>query len=45
LFSLIRDEIDRLAQALIKIREEIRNIETGKWPKNDNPLVNAPHTE
>lgn len=26
------------------IRAEITNTESGIWPINDNPLVNAPHT-
>ena len=37
-------ELDRLCDALIAIREEIRNIEDGKLPRDDNPLKNAPHT-
>ncbi|MEO8409421.1 MAG: hypothetical protein ABI478_02535, partial [Propionivibrio sp.] len=27
------------------IREEIRKIEQGVWPADDNPLKNAPHTQ
>ena len=26
------------------IREEIRRIESGEWPQDNNPLKNAPHT-
>ncbi|MEE4108901.1 MAG: aminomethyl-transferring glycine dehydrogenase, partial [Halieaceae bacterium] len=37
-------EIDRFCDALITIREEIRAVEDGRWPLDDNPLVNAPHT-
>jgi len=37
-------ELDRFCDALISIREEIRAVETGRWPLDDNPLVNAPHT-
>ena len=37
-------EIDRFCDAMIAIRQEIREIETGRMPKNDNPLKNAPHT-
>ncbi|WP_419943266.1 aminomethyl-transferring glycine dehydrogenase [Candidatus Palauibacter sp.] len=37
-------ELDRLVDALISIRGEIRNIELGIWDKADNPLKNAPHT-
>ena len=37
-------ELDRFCDAMIAIREEIRQVETGAWPRDDNPLVNAPHT-
>eukprot|EP00158_Paraphelidium_tribonemae_P008331 Partr_v1_DN28553_c0_g1_i1_m73874 putative glycine dehydrogenase len=37
-------ELDRFCDALISIREEIREVEEGKLPKDNNPLVNAPHT-
>ncbi|WP_439106016.1 aminomethyl-transferring glycine dehydrogenase [Congregibacter sp.] len=37
-------EIDRFCDALITIREEIREVESGRWSLEDNPLVNAPHT-
>lgn len=37
-------ELDRLVDALIIIREEIRAIEEGKLDKQDNPLKHAPHT-
>ncbi|MGB1624943.1 MAG: hypothetical protein ACPHCL_02255, partial [Candidatus Puniceispirillaceae bacterium] len=30
--------------AMKSIRTEIRQVEQGKWPAEDNPLVNAPHT-
>ncbi|HEX5053635.1 MAG TPA: hypothetical protein VFZ65_17785, partial [Planctomycetota bacterium] len=30
--------------ALIAIREEVREIEQGQLDKRDNPLKNAPHT-
>lgn len=36
-------EIDRFCDAMIAIRSEIRKIEQGFWPKDDNPLINAPH--
>ncbi|MBA2673111.1 aminomethyl-transferring glycine dehydrogenase [Ramlibacter sp.] len=38
------DEIDRFIEAMIAIREEIRRIERGEWPQDDNPLKHAPHT-
>jgi glycine dehydrogenase len=36
-------ELDRFCDALISIRQEIRDIETGKADRVDNPLKNAPH--
>jgi glycine dehydrogenase len=36
-------ELDRFIEAMIAIREEIRRIEAGEWPRDDNPLVHAPH--
>jgi glycine dehydrogenase len=38
------EELDRFIGAMIAIREEIRLIEKGEWPQDDNPLKNAPHT-
>ncbi|NRA15584.1 MAG: aminomethyl-transferring glycine dehydrogenase [Oceanospirillaceae bacterium] len=38
-------EIDRLVEAMIKIRAEIARVESGEWPADNNPLVNAPHTQ
>ena len=37
-------EIDRFCDAMIRIREEIRAVEDGSSDREDNPLVNAPHT-
>ena len=37
-------ELDRLCDALIAIRAEIRAIEQGRMDRADNPLKNAPHT-
>jgi glycine dehydrogenase len=42
--SETRDELDRFIDAMIAIRAEIRLIENGTWPQDNNPLVNAPHT-
>ncbi|HEY0289966.1 MAG TPA: aminomethyl-transferring glycine dehydrogenase [Pseudomonas sp.] len=39
-----REELDRFCDAMIKIREEIRAVESGALDKEDNPLKNAPHT-
>ena len=39
------EELDRFVTAMTQIRDEIRAIESGKLPKDDNPLKNAPHTQ
>ena len=36
--------MDRFCNALIQIREEIEDIKKGKYPEDDNMLVNAPHS-
>lgn len=38
------DELDRFCEALIAIRGEIADIESGKMPKENNVLKNAPHS-
>jgi len=37
-------ELDRFCEAMIMIREEIREIENGSTPRQNNVLKNAPHT-
>ncbi|MBT8226769.1 MAG: aminomethyl-transferring glycine dehydrogenase [Dactylosporangium sp.] len=37
-------ELDRFCDAMIAIRGEIDAVGAGRWPADDNPLVNAPHT-
>jgi len=37
-------ELDRLCDAMIRIRQEIRDIEEGRSDRADNPLKHAPHT-
>ena len=39
-----REELDRFCEAMITIRQEIREIETGELDETDNPIKNAPHT-
>jgi glycine dehydrogenase len=39
-----RAELDRFCDAMIAIRQEIAEIESGALPKDDNPLKHAPHT-
>lgn len=36
-------ELDRFIQAMISIREEIHDVETGKYSRDNHPLKNAPH--
>jgi len=37
-------EIDRFVEAMLAIRGEVQAVVEGTWPREDNPLVNAPHT-
>ncbi|HYA65987.1 MAG TPA: glycine dehydrogenase (aminomethyl-transferring), partial [Burkholderiaceae bacterium] len=39
-----RRELDRFVDAMARIREEIRAVESGAVDRQDNPLRNAPHT-
>ncbi|MGH7663558.1 MAG: aminomethyl-transferring glycine dehydrogenase [Gemmatimonadaceae bacterium] len=39
-----KDELDRFCDAMIAIRGEIAEIESGELDRADNPLRNAPHT-
>jgi glycine dehydrogenase len=39
-----KEELDRFCDAMISIREEIREIETGEADREDNVLKNSPHT-
>jgi glycine dehydrogenase len=38
-----KEELDRLCEALVSIREEIRAIERGDHGEDDSPLKHAPH--
>jgi glycine dehydrogenase len=38
-------ELDRFCDAMLGIRDEIRNVEEGRADKKDNVLKNAPHTQ
>ncbi|MDU5781087.1 MAG: aminomethyl-transferring glycine dehydrogenase [Pantoea sp.] len=38
-------ELDRFIDAMLSIRMEIDRVADGEWPADDNPLVNAPHTQ
>ncbi|MGB4062068.1 MAG: aminomethyl-transferring glycine dehydrogenase [Burkholderiaceae bacterium] len=37
-------ELDRFIDAMIAIRNEVRQVEAGEWPQDNNPLKAAPHT-
>ncbi|MNT31797.1 Glycine dehydrogenase [compost metagenome] len=37
-------ELDRFVEAMLSIRAEIREVQDGNWPAEDNPLKHAPHT-
>jgi glycine dehydrogenase len=39
-----KEELDRFVEAMISIREEIREVETGMADRVNNVLKNAPHT-
>ncbi len=39
-----KEELDRFVEALVAIRQEIREIEEGRADRADNLLKNAPHT-
>jgi glycine dehydrogenase len=39
-----KEELDRFCDAMIAIAGEAARVASGEWPKDDNPLVNAPHT-
>ena len=39
-----KEELDRFCDAMLLIREEIREIEEGKSDRQENVLKNAPHT-
>ncbi|MFD2177649.1 aminomethyl-transferring glycine dehydrogenase [Veronia pacifica] len=40
-----KDELDRFCDAMIAIRQEVAQVQSGAWTLEDNPLVNAPHTQ
>ena len=42
--SEAKDELDRFCEAMIAIRDEVREIERGTRDRSDNPLKHAPHT-
>jgi glycine dehydrogenase len=42
--SETKAELDRFCNAMLAIREEIRDIEEGRIDAENNPLKNAPHT-
>jgi len=39
-----KQELDRFCEAMEAIAREAQKVADGYWPKEDNPLANAPHT-
>lgn len=39
-----KEELDRFIAAMKNIKKEAMAVKNGQWPKDNNPLVNAPHT-
>jgi glycine dehydrogenase len=37
-------ELDRFCDALIHMHGEVKRVESGEWAKDNNPIVNAPHS-
>ena len=42
--SETKEELDRFCDAMIAIKAEADRVAAGDWPRDDNPLSNAPHT-
>lgn len=38
-------ELDRFIAAMLSIYDEAQRVKAGEWPVDNNPLVNAPHTQ
>jgi len=41
--SETKAELDRFCDAMIAIRREVADVEQGRLPRDNNPLVHAPH--
>ncbi|GAD90212.1 glycine dehydrogenase [Vibrio halioticoli NBRC 102217] len=39
------EELNRFCDAMVAIRKEMNKVRDGEWPLDNNPLVNAPHTQ
>jgi glycine dehydrogenase len=39
-----KEELDKFIEAMISIKNELLSIENGTYSKEDNPIINAPHT-
>ncbi len=39
-----KEELDRFCDALLAIHGEMERVASGEWPRDNNPLKNAPHT-
>lgn len=40
-----KEELDRFVEAMTSIYHEVKNVQNGIWSLDDNPLVNAPHSQ
>ena len=39
-----KEELDRFCRSLVSILDEMKRVASGEWPRDNNPLKNAPHT-
>ena len=39
-----KEELDRFCDSLLAIHAEMERVASGEWPRDNNPLKNAPHT-
>jgi glycine dehydrogenase len=39
-----KEELDRFCDAMLAIHGEMERVASGEWPRDNNPLKNAPHT-
>ncbi|KAJ1513960.1 glycine decarboxylase subunit P [Coelomomyces lativittatus] len=39
-----KEELDRFVASMIQIRWELDQLQQGRWPLHNNPLVHAPHS-
>lgn len=39
------EEIERFCEAMLAIAQEVEKVSSGVWPREQNPIKNAPHTQ